>query len=204
MRILYFILMFFITSCKVIPVTSDIYLKTEIESYGLHNSDTLVDIGCGDGTHAAYISHFYPLSYFILEDIDAKTINRIEERYNNFNKFSMYIKERHRVVLGTSDSIPLPSASYKYLLCRETLHEFTNPTTMLQEMRRILIVGGKLIVVEAEPIKEGEKDPYCKKLLMTKQEIIDVLQKGNFALIKSTDVQMKKNRKLVVLIFEKI
>jgi ubiquinone/menaquinone biosynthesis C-methylase UbiE len=203
MKKLFFFLILFDASCKVIPVTSDIYLKTEIESYGLHNGDTLVDIGCGDGTHAGYISHFYPLSYFILEDINAKTINRIDERYNNFHKFSMYIKERHQVVLGTSDSIPLPSASYNYLLCRETLHEFTNPTTMLQEMRRILIVGGKLIVVEAEPIKEGEKDPYCKKLLKPKQVIIDMLQKGNFEYIKSTDVQMKKNRKLAVLIFEK-
>lgn len=188
----------------MIPVTSDIYLKTEIEAYGLHNSDTLVDIGCGDGTHAAYISHFYPLSYFILEDIDAKTINGINEHYNNFYKFSVYIKERHQVVLGTSDTIPLTSSTYKYLLCRKTLHEFTNLKKMIQEMNRILITGGKLIVADTEPIQESETDPYCKKLLIPKQKIIDVLQKEKFAFIKSTDIQMKKNRKLAVLIFEKI
>ncbi len=190
-------------SCKVIPVISGMYLKTEIESYGLHNGDTLVDIGCGDGTHAVYTSRFYPLSYFILEDIDAKTFNLIEENYNHARKLTAVIKGRYTVVLGTSDTIPLNSSTYKYVLCRKTLHEFTNPTKMIQEMNRILIIEGKLIVAEPEPIKQGEKDPYCRKLIMTKQAIIDVLQKGNFALIKSTDVQMKNNRKLVVLIFEK-
>lgn len=205
MKNLLFILFFLIVviSCKVTSITSDIYLKTEIESYDLLNKDTLVDVGCADGTHAAYISHFYPSLYFILEDINAKKNNQIDKQYNKFHKSSLYIKERYRVVLGTPDTIPLSSQKYNNLLCRKTLHEFTNPTKMIREMNRILGIGGKLIVVEGEPLRENDKDPYCGKLLWPKQTIIDALENEGFSFVKSADIPMKKNRKLIVLIFEK-
>jgi ubiquinone/menaquinone biosynthesis C-methylase UbiE len=203
MKFTYFILVLFFLSCKSVPITSDIYLKPEIESYGLVNGDTLLDIGCGDGAHAVYVSHFYPSSYFILEDIDANQIASISKYYSSANKHFSYIKDKYELVLGTPDTIPLPSVTYKNLLCRKTLHEFTNPKKMIQEMNRILVQGGKLIIAEAEPIKENEIDRFCKRRLLSKQKIIDLLVNQNFSFTKSAIINMKKNRKLVVLIFTK-
>jgi len=201
MKALYFILITLNFSCRIIPATSNVFLKSEIDSYGLRNGDTLVDIGCGDGLHSTFVSHFYPNSYFVLEDLDTSKVGQIA---NSKTEFYKYIRERHIVVLGKSDSIPLLSLSYKFLLCRKTLHEFTNKSKMIQEMNRILVASGRLIIVEVEPINEGEVDSYCKKVLMTKEIIIDLVERENFIFLNAAEIKVKKDRKLAVLIFEKL
>jgi len=203
MEKIFYILFVVGVSCKSMPITSDKFLKPEIESYGLQNGDTLVDIGCGDGTHAAYISKFYPLSYFILEDIDKDVNKRVYELYENNRKLSSNIRELYQVVKGTSDVIPLPSSTYNYLLCRKTFHEFTDIDVMIKEINRVLKIGGRLIIVEAQPLKKNERDPDCGRILVPEDEIVSRIQMSEFVLIKSNNVLLKKGRRLVVLIFEK-
>lgn len=203
MKIFFGIAIFGLVSCRVVPITSDKYLKPEIETYELSSADTLVDIGCDDGTHSAYISHYFPHLYFILEDIHTDLSARLEINFKRSSFLSMYIKDRYRAAVGTFDSIPLNSSTYQNLLCRKTLHEFEEPGKMIDEMNRILKRAGKIIIVEAKPYKKGEKDPYCGKPYLSDKEVIEMLRKGGFTLIKSSEIPMKRMKKLMVFHFEK-
>jgi len=149
----------------------DTALTSEIRSYKLENTDTLVDIGCGDAVHDKQIASYYPNLYFVLEDFpfDNKGHNIQKNLENRFKS----IKHQYRFVAGREDTIPLASATYKRVICRRTIHEFTNRQKMASELVRILADGGILTVIEGIPEQPGFVDPYCNKPYLTKEEIIN-------------------------------
>ncbi len=142
-----------------------------ISKYGLNDGDTLLDVGSGYGYHSARIFRHYPNMFFVLEDIEIKYAKR-NRGFVVVNGKSKYLKNNSRYVNGTIDSIPLPNSTHKLILCRKTLHEFTNPTVMLKELRRILTSDGILIIEETIPKIAEEIDPYCKMKHLSKDEIM--------------------------------
>jgi len=109
--------------------------------------------------------------YFVLEDFpfDNKGHNIQKNLENRFKS----IKHQYRFVAGREDTIPLASATYKRVICRRTIHEFTNRQKMASELVRILADGGILTVIEGIPEQPGFVDPYCNKPYLTKEEIIN-------------------------------
>ncbi|MBK6381766.1 MAG: methyltransferase domain-containing protein [Chitinophagaceae bacterium] len=146
----------------------------EISNYNLENIDTLVDIGCGFAHGARFISSKFQNLHFILEDLpkdiwgnDMKVILTKNVRNTpaapTFGTNSM-------IVFGTPDSIPLQSGRYERVLCRITLHEFSNREKMISELIRILSPTGTLLIVERTSSYEGQRDKYCKQLYLTKMK----------------------------------
>lgn len=165
----------------------------EVAKYKLSGTDTLVDIGSWDGFHDELIFKFYPAMYFILEDIDAKCLEASKYGFKQ-GKQKLWLKDHSLKVMGTPDSIPLASAQYKHILCRLTLHEFTEPTRMLQEMKRIMAADGELIIVERLPAYEGQIEKWCQRKLLTETEIINLLATNGFKLISSDSTKYPKNK----------
>ena len=50
---------------------------------------------------------------------------------------------------------------------------------MVSELERILSPTGTLIVVEREPLFEGQRDKSCKQLYMKKMEVINSFENLN-------------------------
>jgi ubiquinone/menaquinone biosynthesis C-methylase UbiE len=151
--------------------------KQEIKSYTIDGIDTLVDIGCGNGIYDRLIAHIYPDMFLVLEDVEkdanGEEVPKALAKTIRNSKYAPAIEQRSRFVLGTADSIPLASNTYKYVLCRKTLHEFENHTKMVSELSRILARGGVLILVERQPKRKGEVDKYCKKRYLSREEVIE-------------------------------
>ena len=172
-----------LVSDKHTPVEMQLY-NNEIVKYGLKDKDTLLDIGSNYGVQSATIFRFYPNAFFVLEDIQSryshpfKTTILVDGKSKSFDDHRMYVN-------GTADSIPLPNSSYRLILCRKTVHEFTHPTQMLKEIRRVMTSDGVLIVAEAKPKKEGEIDQYCKIKHLTKQELLTLFSANGFRLLSS-------------------
>lgn len=172
-----------LASNKHTPVEMELY-NNEIVKYGMKDKDTLLDIGSNYGVQSATIFRFYTNAFFVLEDIQSryshpfKTSILVDNKLSNFDDHRMYVN-------GTADSIPLPSSSYRLILCRKTVHEFTHPTQMLKEIRRVMTSDGVLIVAEAKPKKEGETDQYCKMKHLTKQELLTLFSANGFKLLSS-------------------
>jgi ubiquinone/menaquinone biosynthesis C-methylase UbiE len=162
--------------------------ENEFSKFKLSDRDTLVDIGAGSGINDELIFKFYPNAYFILEDIDAKYLKE-SKYYIKVGHQKKYFKDRSVKILGTPDSVPLPSEKYKNILCRTSLHEFSNPDKMLQEIKRIISVAGQLIIVEGVPEFEGQIQKTCGKKLLTKAQIITLLEANGFKLISADLVE---------------
>ncbi len=165
----------------------------EISKYKLTDGDTLVDIGAGDGYNDELIFKFYPNMYFLLEDNKVKFLKGSNYYFKEGSQ-KYYFRDHYQMVLGNSDSIPLVSGQYRNILCRITLHEFSNPTKMLQEINRIMAINGQLIIVERIPKFEGQIDKTCKKKLLTQTEIVNMLATSGFKLISTDSTKYQNNK----------
>lgn len=185
---LLFIAIVFI-SCAGTSLTSK--YKGEISKYGLSNIDTIVDLGSGDGDFDKLIHKLFPKTFFILEDIEPQ----YKKSKNSWSE----------TVIGTQDSIPLLSSKYKFVLCRNTVHEFKNHKNMLGEIKRILSSDGILIVVEVMPKFKGEISAICKNRLLMKEEIIELFTHNGFQFqsseITSYELKHKGDRNFNILKF---
>ncbi|MBK8788166.1 MAG: methyltransferase domain-containing protein [Chitinophagaceae bacterium] len=185
MRSILLLITLFLASCSGTKLLNERF-NYEISNYNLENIDTLVDIGCGFAHGARFISSKFQNLHFILEDLpkdiwgnDMKVILTKNVRNTpaapTFGTNSM-------IVFGTPDSIPLQSGRYERVLCRITLHEFSNREKMISELIRILSPTGTLLIVERTSSYEGQRDKYCKQLYLTKDEIIK-----SFGILKLVD-----------------
>lgn len=184
MRTILLLSILFQLSCKS-PMLLEQRFAYEISNYGLENVDTLVDIGCGYATTARFISGKFPNLHFILEDLPTDTWGndlKIALAKNVRNTpLAPYFGSNSTIIFGSNDSIPLPGGQYKKVLCRITLHEFANREKMVSELVRILSPTGTLVIVERVSSRAGERDKHCKKLYLTREEIIQSFHDLNLA-----------------------
>jgi ubiquinone/menaquinone biosynthesis C-methylase UbiE len=181
--------------------------RHEVCKLNLADGDTLVDIGCSLGYHDFQLFHFYPNKYFVLEDVFNKKSEVIKKGYILVNDQKRFFRKQVKRVLGTDTTIPLSSNRYKTLLCRMTLHEFTKPLVMINEMKRIMAPDGILIVEEINPIQENEVDRGCKMRHMTKNEIVTLMNQGGLTLvaadISTWPIDKPEDRNFNILTFKK-
>jgi ubiquinone/menaquinone biosynthesis C-methylase UbiE len=151
-------------------------MNFEISNYGIAGNDTLVDIGCGSAYYDRIISNKFPNIHFVLEDLPKDTWSNDLEKFLKKTvvntPFAPNFKTNSRVVFGTADSIPLGSEKYTLVLCRISMHEFSNRQKMISELSRILNSTGTLLIVEKLSLYNGEKDKKCKQQYLTKEEVI--------------------------------
>jgi ubiquinone/menaquinone biosynthesis C-methylase UbiE len=151
---------------KQVGVTAE-----EVLLYQFQPKDTLVDIGCGTGVFARNVGYTYSDMQFILEDVHATFLKRADELFHT-PTFGSRMKGRYQLLQGRNDSIPLPSAWYGLILCRQTLHEFTKPDKMIREIGRITRPGARLFITEVEPQYAGHRDAECQFLYLSIDHIV--------------------------------
>jgi len=177
--------------------------NSEISKLGLTDRDTLVDIGAFSGFTDFQLFQFYPNKFFILEDIYKSYEKSLPGAYIIVDSTKRYFKDYSLRITGTNEYIPLKSSAYKTVYCRKTVHEFTKPDKMVEELKRIISVDGVLIISEEIPLFPNETDPGCKKKLMTSEEIIDLFKSHRLKLRSSDTTNWKQNRNLYILKFTK-
>jgi ubiquinone/menaquinone biosynthesis C-methylase UbiE len=165
----------FLVSCSSTKLLEARFIY-EISNYSLEKVDTLADIGCGYAYNDRFISSKFLNLHFVLEDLPkdiwGNDLKKALKKNVKNTPFAPTFGNNSRVVFGTIDSIPLESEKYERVLCRITLHEFSNREKMISELIRILSPTGTLIIVEKTSYYEGERDKACKQLYLSKAEII--------------------------------
>jgi len=171
MRIVFFFLLLFLNSCLFTPFKQEkisnkrissfknkkFIFDNEISKYGLIDNDTLVDIGFSNTIHDEIIKIYYPNLHFILEDV--KPMIKFDEYYQTSkNKELISFKNNCQIIKGSYKQIPLPSSKYKFVLCRNSLHEFKDKSKMISEMKRIIRNDGCIILIEERSVV---KDQIC-------------------------------------------
>ncbi len=114
--------------------------RSAIEVASLTRQDRLVDIGCGPGTAirmaAPYCTH--------ATGVDPSPASLRLGRWIS----SIRRKSNVTFVEGTAERLPLPDATATVVWSLSSVHHWSNLTSGLAEAKRVLVSGGRILLVE--------------------------------------------------------
>lgn len=96
----------------------------------------LLDVGCANGRLLEMLNHKQALEGTGL-DISS-----------NMVKIARIKHPDHKFIQGNAQSLPFEDASYDVITCSASFHHFPDPDRFLEEARRVLASGGKLVIAE--------------------------------------------------------
>ncbi|MFX4263475.1 class I SAM-dependent methyltransferase [Pelotomaculum propionicicum] len=99
---------------------------------------SILDIGCGTGAMLSLVISEY-------KDIQACGIDLSE---NMIEKAAGLLDSRVQLVVGDSDYLPWADNSFDLAVCNSSFHHFPEPTKVLNEIRRVLTPGGRMIIAD--------------------------------------------------------
>jgi len=105
------------------------------------SNDRVLDIGAGDGLIASKLK-----GQVVGIDADETAVRLAQERGIN-------------VTLGDACSLPYPDASFDTVFCGDTIEHLDNPNKAIQEMHRVLRMGGALYLTTSPPDEKRKPNP---------------------------------------------
>jgi len=104
--------------------------------------ETLLDVGCGDGSMLALLSHQDIALYGI--DLSKKMIAAAQKK----------LVSNAEVCVGDTSYLPYADNSFDLIVCSAVLHYIPRPKSALKEFKRVLTPSGTLILgIPTAPIK---------------------------------------------------
>jgi ubiquinone/menaquinone biosynthesis C-methylase UbiE len=110
---------------------------------GHHPSGTLADIGCGPGYLVTLIAEKHPDLRVLGLDTSDEMIKSAES-----NASRLGLSERVEFRLGDVGDLPLPDGMLDFAVSTLSLHHWTNPSSGLAEIHRVLNPGGQFLLFD--------------------------------------------------------
>jgi len=101
-------------------------------------SDTVIDIGCGDGGFIGFCAQQGAEVIFV--DRDAEKVATTEER------IKPSAAHAYRAIVSNCDPVPLEDGTGDIVMCTEVLEHVPDPAVFLQEIIRVAKPGGTLVI----------------------------------------------------------
>ncbi len=143
---------------------------------------TIADLGAGEGSFALLLSQ--RAVRVIAVDSSAKMIEvgREEARRNNVANVDFR--------LGDMEELPIADREVDLVFFSQSLHHALHPARALEEAARILVPGGRVVILDlARHRFEEARDLYADEWLgFTEAELEAMLQKAGFISIEATIV----------------
>lgn len=105
---------------------------------GMRSGDTVVDIGCGPGVAVRYAAR---LGAQVTGVDPAPVMLRVA-------RLLTWRRARARYIKGAAEAIPLPEGSAAVVWSIATVHHWPDIDVGLREVRRVVLSGGRLVVME--------------------------------------------------------
>jgi len=109
-------------------------------------SDTVIDVGCGNGEHAAFYAPF--AARMILVDMDPKKVAATEQRLRSRGATNW------RTILSDSNPLPIDAATADKIVCTEVLEHVPDPAQFMRELVRIGKPGALYLISVPDPLSE--------------------------------------------------
>lgn len=168
---------------------------------GLVPSDSIADIGTGEGYSLIPIANNCPECKFTVEDIDSSTCNT-KSLAKKINKTGNTTRiENFAFYYGTEKATNLPSSRFNKVLIFDVIHELTYKNEMLNDIKRILQKNGSVFIEEILVHKPVKKDRVCNYPFLTEVEFKKILTDNNF-LIKRESITFDTGNNRYIKIFE--
>ena len=101
----------------------------------LPTSAAVIDVGCGDGFHLDVLGQYGPASWQLVGvDVDPRAVAAARRRQLDVHE-------------GRLEDLDLPAESFDAALLIQTVEHLADPATVLRSVQRILVPGGRLLLV---------------------------------------------------------
>jgi len=108
----------------------------------------VLDVGTGTGFVAGILAE---LGYEVLGvDLSPAMLERARENLARLN-----VASRVSLREGTAEALNLPDASVEGIISRWVLWTLPEPERGIQEMARVLKPGGRLVIIDGQPVEQG-------------------------------------------------
>lgn len=120
---------------------------------------SVADVGCGPGFFTLPASEIVgPTGHVYALDISPEMLLIVEEKARSAGLRNI------ETVLTRESAIPLPDAVAQLALVAFVLHEAVQPDAFLREVARLLVAGGRLLLLEWEKIQTPAGPPVRDRL----------------------------------------
>ena len=155
-----------------------------IQALDLKPGDVAVDLGCGSGYFTNKLSAAVgPSGKVLAEDIRRLPLMFLWIR--TFQRGQRNVK----IVLGEAGDPRLAAQGANAVLIANTYHEFTDSHSILSHLFNSLISGGRLVVVDREPLpaKTGLMGTAAEQHEVSVNEVEKELREGGFEIVGRQD-----------------
>jgi len=149
-----------------------------LNAVNIKPDSVVADLGCGSGYFTVPLAAKAKKVYGI--DVQKEMIDYLREKIRKLK-----IKNVTLIVSKPSE-IPLENESIDVLLSVNTLHEFDNRKRMIDEMKRVVKKGGRLLIVDFMKKDTGFGPPVT--IRVSKAEAVKLFETKGFVLIEKRDL----------------
>jgi SAM-dependent methyltransferase len=150
-------------------------LMVFLEAADFQANERIADIGAGNGWFDAAIGIYEDSLTFVLEEIDSSFVkgSRLNEAVVAYSAVKgRPITCTYKQVIGTEMGTLLQEKTFDKVILIDTYHHLQYRDEMIEDIKRILRPGGKLIVYEPVGKRSGEIFKPCHSVVYTSEEIV--------------------------------
>ena len=136
------------------------------------------DLGCGTGYFTLALARKVKKVYGI--DVQKEMLRLLEDKIRKLGIKNV------EPLLSKPNEIPLEDRSVDLLISINTLHEFDDRTRIVEEMKRVVRKGGKILIVDFKKEDTGFGPPV--KIRVSRDRAIRIFQTNGLALLKAKDL----------------
>lgn len=163
-------------------------MQKSLQTFQFKENETIASIGASSGVWEIWFASQVDNLTFYIQDIDEQNCNQEEIDYgvHYYEKLlKKTIKGKFIPVIGTQKTTNLPWNTFDKVLIINSLHEFSHPEFILQDILAILKKNGILFIEEVMAISVGEIHEGCGRRLFTKDELLELLVQIGFEIMEA-------------------
>jgi ubiquinone/menaquinone biosynthesis C-methylase UbiE len=165
---------------------SDNIREKAIRIANVHAGAVAADIGAGTG-YVTYGLLKEGLNV-IAVDQSSKMIDEIQKKFENLPEGLQLT-----CLQGESEDLPIESDSVDYVFANMYLHHVENPKKAIQEMARVLKIGGTLVITDMDrhDFDFLEKEHYDRWKGFERKDVLEWLFRANLSNYRVVDAEEK-------------
>ncbi|MGI8316981.1 class I SAM-dependent methyltransferase [Halobacillus mangrovi] len=142
-----------------------------IDQLGVNKEDVIADLGAGNGFFTLPLAKRTKQNVYAV-DLEPKMLELLKQRVEQEQLGNI------RYVVSDLEKISLENKSVSKVIAAFVLHEVGSLTQALNEIKRILYPGGKLMVVDWEAVETESGPPIHHRV--SSQEMLKVMRESGF------------------------
>lgn len=155
----------------------------------------VADVGAGSGALTVIMATQFDSCLVYIQDIDRtilqqKNVDKMIAYYSKQLGNKLGVRNQFFLVYGSTTQSSLPSDSLDLIFSNATMHAFTAPDAMLQDLRKKLKRTGKIFIRDSFRGDHNESqycsDSKCGRPLYRIDEFLAKMAKNGFQLIKQS------------------